>query len=47
MRQGLAINDGSNGHAGGKSVDKSTEDNADQQQFLRWRIGMAQPTPWG
>ncbi|MEQ1831835.1 MAG: prolyl oligopeptidase family serine peptidase [Candidatus Eisenbacteria bacterium] len=38
--------DVSSGHAGGKSVDKSIEDNADLLQFLRWRLGMArQPTP--
>jgi prolyl oligopeptidase len=36
--------DVSSGHAGGKSVDKSIEDNADLLQFLRWRLGMA-PTP--
>jgi prolyl oligopeptidase len=37
--------DVSSGHAGGKSVDKSIEDNADLLQFLRWRLGMAPPTP--
>ena len=36
--------DVSSGHAGGKSVDKGIEDNADLLQFLRWRLGMA-PTP--
>ena len=35
----------SSGHAGGKSVDKGIEDNADMLQFLRWRLGMAAPTP--
>jgi prolyl oligopeptidase len=33
------------GHSGGKSVDKSIEDNADLLQFLRWRLGMVPPTP--
>jgi prolyl oligopeptidase len=28
------------GHAGGQSVDKSIEDNADILQFLRWRLNM-------
>ena len=37
--------DVSSGHAGGKSVDKSIEDNADLLQFLRWRLGMVPPTP--
>ena len=37
--------DVSSGHAGGKSVDKSIEDNADLIQFLRWRLGMVPPTP--
>jgi len=37
--------DVSSGHAGGKSVDKSIEDNADLLQFLRWRTGMAEPAP--
>jgi prolyl oligopeptidase len=35
--------DVSSGHAGGKSVDKGIEDNADLLQFLRWRLGMAAP----
>jgi prolyl oligopeptidase len=37
--------DVSSGHAGGKSVDKSIDDNADLLQFLRWRLGMAPPAP--
>jgi prolyl oligopeptidase len=37
--------DVSSGHAGGKSVDKSIDDNADLLQFLRWRLGMVPPTP--
>ncbi len=37
--------DVSSGHAGGKSVDKSIDDNADLLQFLRWRLGMVQPAP--
>jgi prolyl oligopeptidase PreP (S9A serine peptidase family) len=37
--------DVSSGHAGGKSVDKSIDDNADLLQFLRWRLGMAAPAP--
>jgi prolyl oligopeptidase len=37
--------DVSSGHAGGKSVDKGIDDNADLLQFLRWRLGMAQPAP--
>jgi prolyl oligopeptidase len=37
--------DVSSGHAGGKSVDKSIEDNADLLQFLRWRLGMVPPAP--
>ena len=37
--------DVSSGHAGGKSVDKGIEDNADLLQFLRWRLGMTGPTP--
>ena len=32
--------DVSSGHAGGKSVDKSIQDNADLLQFLRWRLRM-------
>jgi len=28
------------GHAGGASVDKSIQDNADLLQFLRWRLKM-------
>ena len=36
--------DVSSGHAGGKSVDKSIEDNADLLQFLRWRLDMV-PSP--
>jgi protease II len=34
--------DVSSGHAGGKSVDKSMQDYADQLQFLRWRLGMVE-----
>ena len=34
--------DVSSGHAGGKSVDKLTEDYADELQFLRWRLGMVE-----
>ena len=37
--------DVTSGHAGGKSVDKGIDDNADLLQFLRWRLGMAPPTP--
>ena len=37
--------DVASGHAGGKSVDKGIADNADLLQFLRWRLGMAQPAP--
>jgi prolyl oligopeptidase len=37
--------DVSSGHAGGKSVDKGIEDNADLLQFLRWRLGMVSPAP--
>jgi prolyl oligopeptidase len=35
--------DVASGHAGGKSVDKSIEDTADDLQFLRWQLGMANP----
>jgi len=34
--------DFSSGHAGGKSVARTIRDDADQLQFLRWRLGMAQ-----
>ena len=37
--------DVSSGHAGGKSVDKGIEDNADLLQFLRWRLGSADAAP--
>jgi prolyl oligopeptidase len=38
--------DVSQGHAGGKSVDKTIEDDADRLQFLRWRLGLVQaPSP--
>jgi prolyl oligopeptidase len=35
--------DVSSGHAGGKSVDKTIEDAADELQFLRGQLGMANP----
>ena len=34
--------DVTSGHAGGKSVDKSIEDTADEMQFLRWQLGLAE-----
>src|SRR5262245_15736377 len=38
--------DVSQGHAGGKSVAKTIEDDADRIQFLRWRLGMVEvPAP--
>ena len=32
--------DVSSGHSGGKSVDQSIADDADELQFLRWQLGM-------
>lgn len=37
--------DVASGHAGGKSVDKGIDDNADLLQFLRWRLNMVPPAP--
>jgi len=35
--------DVSAGHSGGKSVDKTIDDTADELLFLRWQLGMSQP----
>lgn len=37
--------DVASGHAGGKAMDKGIEDTVDRLQFLRWRLGMLEPTP--
>lgn len=34
--------DVSSGHAGGKSVAKTIDDDADEMQFLRWQLGMTE-----